>query len=154
MDNKLIRFYNQNRHMIWIIVLSVIAVISLIYIVNNYIEKSSSYTNNTAEVYNKKTDRNYSVITEEKVGTKISSIIDVFINNCNSGHVQEAYSILSDECKNILYPTEEDFTKNYYNKIFNSKKLYAKQAWITSGNLYTYRINFTEDILATQERRT
>ena len=57
--------------------------------------------------------------------------------------------MLSDECKAILYPSVEDFREKYYNKIFSEKKSYIYQAWITQNDTYTYRINFTEDMLAT-----
>ena len=41
--NILIRWYNQNRRMIWITVFTIIAVIALVQTLNNY------YKNNTKE---------------------------------------------------------------------------------------------------------
>ena len=152
MDNKLLRFYNQNRYLVWIVILTVIAIISLIHILNNYIEKNDLQENDS-NIYTgitKKRDENYTVITQKKLDKDTSNIIKTFINYCNTGNPEQAYKLLSDDCKQLLYPSLESFKEKYYNKIFNTKKLYSCQAMVNHDNYYTYQINFTEDILATR----
>lgn len=153
MDNKILRFYNQNRYLVWIIILTIVAIISLIYILNNFFAKrdSKSIIQNTETTSSKTQDKNYSVITGKKVESQIPNIINSFIEYCNNGNVEEAYKLLSDECKEVLYPNVESFRKNYYSKVFNTKKLFAYQALISDYSYYTYQINFTEDILATRK---
>lgn len=150
--NRLIRFYNQNRYMVWLVILVLIAIIALIQILNNFaseksdIEKTINQNNNITT-----TDKNYSVITGKEVKKEVSKIIDEFVAYCNNKEIEKAYALLSNECKEILYPTVEDFIKNYYNKLFNKKKVYTYQAWITNNNKYTYKLDFMEDMLATGE---
>lgn len=149
--NRLIRFYNQNRYMIWIVVLTTAGIIALLQILNKFAyEKNISNNVNGASIINTSTiNSNYSVITGKEVKQDVVEEIEKFISLCNNKQIEKAYEMLSKECKEILYPTLEDFTKNYYNKIFNTKKTYTYQAWITKNNIHTYRVNFTEDMLAT-----
>ena len=79
----------------------------------------------------------------------MSNVVDEFIEFCNNGQIENAYEMLSEECKKNIYPSLEDFTKKYYNKIFSKKRAYNCQAWISQGITHTYRIDFTEDMLAT-----
>lgn len=151
--NKFIRWYNKNRKIFWVIVFVAIIVINLPKVLNEYAkdkkEKSSSISNNTTTYSNE----NYSVITGENVkeqtNTQNTNIISSFVSFCNSGDIESAYQVLSKDCKEQLYPTINDFTDRYYNKVFNNKKSFEMQAWISSGNYYTYKINLKEDILST-----
>lgn len=147
--NKLIRFYNQNRHMVWVVILSIAAVIALIQLLDNFAYEQNIAKQNNSTTNKSNINYNYSVITEKEVKSNVAEIIEAFLENCNNGQVEEAYKMLSDECKAILYPSIEDFKEKYYNKIFSEKKSYIYQAWITQNDTYTYRIDFTEDMLAT-----
>ncbi len=150
MDNKLIRFYNQNRMLFWTVILTIVAIIALIHILNNFAAaKKIKQTDTKTITYNKNADQNYAVISEKKINSETSNIINYFIQYCNNGKIEEAYALLSNDCKEILYPTIEQFTNRYYNKMFNTKKLFRAQAMVANNNWYTYQINFTEDILAT-----
>ena len=152
MDNKLIRFYNQNRKLFWVIVITIIAVIVLIHVLNAFV-KSKNEQERTQESITKiqsiEESNNYSVISNKQLDVGMSQEINEFIDCCNNGEIDNAYNLLSNDCKEILYPDVESFKNNYYNKIFSSKKLYAYQAMYIKDNLYTYKIDFTEDILQT-----
>lgn len=151
--NRIIRWYNKNRKIFWVIVFIAIIVINLPRVLNEYAkdkkEKSSSISNNTTTYGNK----SYSVISEEtvkeEVNTENTNIINSFIDFCNNGNIEKSYQILSKNCKEKLYPTINEFADKYYNKIFNNKKSYEMQAWVSNGNYYTYKVNLKEDILST-----
>lgn len=151
MDNKIIRFYNQNRILFWTIILTVVAVIVLIHILNNFVAKNNQTTDaiSILNTNSTKADTNYFVISERRINLQETEVIYNFLNYCNNGEVEKAYELLSSDCKEILYPSLNIFTKNYYNRIFNTKKLFRVQALIANGNYYTYQIDFTEDILET-----
>lgn len=148
---KIISFYNQNRHLVWVIIFSIIAVITLIQVLDKlaYEKNNTSNNNTTISNYSNNINYNYSVITGQEVKTDISEIVKSFIEKCNNGQVQDAYNMLSIECKEELYPNIEEFTQKYYNRIFDEKKSYIHQSWITDENKYTYRIDFVPDMLAT-----
>ena len=93
---------------------------------------------------------NKSAITDTKIDTeKLEddvTIINEFIESCNERNIEKAYNLLSDECKEEMYPTENEFYDNYYMTIFNNNKLeYSVENWIED----TYEVKFIEDMLAT-----
>lgn len=150
--NRVIRWYNKNRKIFWLTIVVAIIVISVPRALNEYAKDkknvSSSIINTTTYSNN-----NYSIISgetvKEEINTENTSIINSFIEYCNDGKTKEAYGILSDECKNILYPTQEDFEEKYYYNIFQNKKSCDIQAWFSATGYYTYKINLKEDILST-----
>lgn len=151
---KVREFYNQNRYMIWIIILILVAIIVLIQILNSFISKrndieESNKQNTVIKSSNNNINENYSVVTGQEVKKEVSQVIDDFVYCCNNNEPEKAYALLSDECKKALYPTLDDFTTKYYQKLFKGNITYLYQSWITYNNKYTYKIDFIEDMLAT-----
>lgn len=155
--NKIISWYNHNKKIIWTIVLTIIAVFSLIRIFDNYYKnkakEESSSTNNSTTTYNKS---NYSVVTQKEISENKSqeadSLISNFFDSCNAGKVEEAYNMLSTDCKEELYPTINDFTEKYYKRIFTEKRDYDSTLWITTSSKNTYRVEIMSDLLATGQK--
>lgn len=151
---KVREFYNQNRYMIWIIILILVAIIVLIQILNSFISKrndieESNKQNTVIKSSNNNINENYSVITGQEVKKEVSQVIDDFVYCCNNNEPEKAYALLSDECKKALYPTLDDFTTKYYKNLFKGNITYLYQSWITYNNKYTYKIDFIEDMLST-----
>lgn len=148
--NKLIRFYNQNRFVIWISIILVAIVIVVIQVLNQFAYEKNA-EKNVNEVSTNKTvlNNNYSVVTGQEVKPEVKDVIEEFINLCSNKQISMAYELLSTKCKEELYPTLEDFSEKYYNKIFSAKKTYICQAWLTEKSKYTYKIDFVDDMLAT-----
>ena len=148
--NKIIKFYNQNRYMIWIVGLVLVAIITIIQVLDKFaFEKNLVKANNKNVINNNSINKNYSVTNGQEVKDEASQIIEQFIDYCNAQELEKAYSVLSEECKEILYPTLEEFEQKYYDNIFIEKKNYVYQAWTTSSQAYTYKVDFVEDMLAT-----
>ena len=154
---KIIRFYNQNRKQI-IRVIAIITFIILLIQMLNYIYKNKIDNNQINISENKKSNignfgtivSNKSAITDTKVDNeKLNddvTVINEFIENCNERNIEKAYSLLSNECKEEMYPTAKDFYENYYMMVFNNNKLeYSVENWIQD----TYEVKFVEDMLAT-----
>lgn len=152
--NILIRWYNQNRKMLWIAIIVIIGVFGLIHTLNSYYknntkEKSSS-TGNSTTTYNAP---NYSVVSQKEINTTVSensqAIIKSFFDYCSNNDVQGAYSLLSKECKDELYPNINEFKRKYFDIIFTNKKTYKSKLWISNDNKNTYRIEIYGDLLST-----
>lgn len=147
--------YNRNRKIIWFIIGLIIAIISLIHIINNGLEDEQLvFQNNGNKVITEQFyDTSYSVISSQSLDTttsnKVTDVIKQFINYCNEGNIEMAYNMLSLDCKNVLYPTLEEFQNNYYAINFENRKTYNLQSWITYDNKYTYMVELKEDILST-----
>ena len=70
-------------------------------------------------------------------------MINAFYMLCNDNKLDLAYEMLTDDCKQVLYPNLEDFKNNYYNVIFKTNK----DIEIISFKNNTYRVNFNEEAI-------
>ena len=95
---------------------------------------------------------NVAVMTDDEVPEKhqatIESTIDTFVNKCNNKDYEGAYNMLSEDCKNEVYPTLNSF-KKYVDNRYPSKRAYSIQNFSNVGNQYIYNVNIMEDIMAT-----
>jgi len=94
------------------------------------------------------TKPNESIITDTKLDEEEteenSQIIQNFVQYCNENKIEQAYSLLSDACKEELYNNINIFTNNYVNKIFKTQKTYQLELWAGHRNYHTYRITYLE----------
>ena len=131
--NKFIRFYNQNRG--FIITLIVISALILIIIqtLNEIVKKQK--TNNEIAANNvENTIRNEEINTESNVSSITGqtvqnantkkNIIKNFVEYCNEGKYEEAYNMLTDDCKAKVYPSLEYFKTGYIDRIFYIYRMY------------------------------
>ena len=152
--NKIFRYYNQNRKQVWITVIIVIFIITVIQIFNSfYAENSKNVNSNTLyqnDIEEKYVKESKSLVnggeihgnTKEKYG----DLIDNFLKNCINEQYDEAYEVLSSDCKNELYPSKEIFVDKYCLSKFKKGKTYDFQLWATNNNIYLVKIH--DDILA------
>lgn len=156
--NRIMRYINQNKRRILFIIVIIASIIIVIQLLNSFakknIEESSKQskdntTTNSSNIY----DPNQTVLTGTEVTGKQAEentqIIETFIEYCNNGEIQQAYDLLTDECKQNVYSTIDKFNNNYCKKIFASKKTYSIQSWMTGGYSYTYKVRFLENMLST-----
>ena len=151
---NLIRFYNQNRKKIIKIILVIVFIIGLIQLLDffskreNKNEEVSNEINNTKysnTVISDKSAISGSSVSENKL-KKDTDIINDFFNYCKNGNIESAYDLLTDECKEEMYTTIDEFKTMYYDVIFNGKsKSYTIENW--NDNIYSVKI--TGDILST-----
>lgn len=99
---------------------------------------------------NKEENNNTNIIQNEKIIYKSNpedvELINKFIKYCKEKNLEGAYSLLSEECKNELYPTLEEFTNKYYSRVFD-KKCNTSIKYDENNDLYN--ITFFEDMLET-----
>lgn len=149
--NNFKRFFNQNIRNIIITIIVVIFIIGGIQLFN-YIAKQNKGNTNVVE-YNEKRGQAYSILSDTTVSKekneKNVDLIDKFIDYCNTGKIEEAYNLLTNECKELYYPTINEFIKNYYNRVFAEPKTYSVQSWITASGSYTYKVKILDDMMAT-----
>ena len=155
--HKIISFYNQNRRKIWVILIAAIIIIAIIYYLlygitrdsNRNVSDSGSSINEISDKLNSVTITTpKSVISGTTVDANENKLktIDEFVEYCNNGQIEQAYNLLSDDCKKEIYSSQELFQNIYYNPLFsNGKKNVTMENWFGD----TYKVDFNEDFLAT-----
>ena len=159
--NRIVRYINQNRRKIVLVIGVVVAIIVVIQLLNSLAKKQIEDSAKISNINNNTTSNkniyqpNNTVLTDteiEKTQAKENTeIIDNFVQYCNNGEIQKAYDLLTDECKENLYPNVDRFNKNYCKNIFQITKTYNMQSWMIGANHYTYKVRFLENIMATGE---
>lgn len=84
----------------------------------------------------------------KKTEEVISNIIDQYVSYCNNEEYQEAYNLLSTDCKQNQFPTLERF-KVYAKNLFSTEKVYTLQNYYNTDTNFVYRLRIFDDILAT-----
>lgn len=118
----------------------IIGVIIITQILNRLaIEKKENEVNSN-NVNENTVTQTYIYSTEDK------KTIQNFINYCKENKTEEAYELLSYNCKNELYQTYETFIREYYNKLFTESIMpeirYDEEKQI-------FKITFYSDIIET-----
>lgn len=153
--NNFISWYNQNRRKFWTVIITVIVISMILWRLINTLGFSRTTSLNVEKKQVDTNTLNTVSLTSEKSAitgarTTISqdevNLIDQFFSYCNSGKIQEAYNLISDDCKNEMYSEIKIFQKAYFNPIFgNGKRNITIENW--TGKIYLVILN--EDFLAT-----
>ena len=115
-------WYNFHRRTIWILIGIVALVIIMINVINNRMTQNEKPSYNAGtDIKNTLNTISIGTDTSPISGEKISNdqqqtlkVIDNFIAYCNSGNLSSAYELISSDCKNEMFKTEDDFKKIYY----------------------------------------
>ena len=154
---KLMRFYNQNRKTIWGLLAGILIVFVLLQLINSWSknktekEQSEYEEPQTTNVqYNDiSLETEKSVVSGDKVSNKqkdMIKVIDEFFKYCNEQKIQEAYDLLTEECKDELYSSLQVFYETYYKEVINGeKKNISVENWVND----TYKVKISEDFLST-----
>ncbi|MCI8273936.1 MAG: hypothetical protein HFJ55_07685 [Clostridia bacterium] len=173
--HKLRRFYYNNKTKIWAAILFITFLIIILQVINYVVglsnnKKAEELLNNNTTVNSntnsgtntttnttQKENSNTSV-TSEKSGVtgvivqkeqleRASNLIDSFITFCNEQKLEEAYNLLSDECKEENYKTIDKFINLYYKENFSSnvKTTAVIENWVSN----IYLVDMSEDMLST-----
>lgn len=152
--HNLMRFIRQNRKQIIKVALIVAFLILMLQLLNYFaVNQINDYSNSKSDIYNTSNGTiisDKSAVSGGSISTseinKVNNKIDEFVKYCNEHNTEEAYNMLSDSCKEELYPDVNDFISNYYEPLFKEERRnYSIENW--TGN--TYIVKFTGDLLAT-----
>lgn len=131
-------FWMEHSDPIIFYTLIVFCIIFIVQILNKVaIEKQKDNNTTTYNENSAVSNNSYSYNKKDK------ETIQEFIEYCKKNEIENAYSLISNECKENLYPTINDFINNYYNKRFNQN--YDIQTKYKLKN--TYEIYFYENAL-------
>ena len=156
--HKLLRYYNQNKLKVWIIILAIVLGYALLQVLNSAIanqnteeeNKDQETTSNNVVSYRNESE---SMVSGEKVSSlysdEIGEVINQFFTYCINHDPQRAYDMVANDTKQLLYPTEQLFEKNYYENKFAGNKQFSFQSWSSSDGIFTYQVRIFDNMLAT-----
>ena len=150
---KISNFIKRNKNKISDLGMKLIIVAIVVFIATIMLSfsrnNSNDLQNNVNQIYKPRdTIIKGSSVTEEQYSTD-NNVIQTFMQYCNEGNVEEAYALISNDCKENLYKTLNIFKESYYNTVFNEKRQYNLQSWISTNDYTIYRIRYTTDLLST-----
>lgn len=154
-DNKIIRFINKNKGMLVIVVAIIIFLLLIIQVLNKAsLENVKDNTDPDRNLSNEVKKSKDTILSDTKIKNNTTAeenynLIATFIQYCNNHETQQAYNLLTEECKENLYPRLENFEKNYVYMMFQEKRQADIQSWTGNSNQYTYLVKLTGDIMAT-----
>lgn len=153
---KLISWYNQRRKKIWISIMIIAFIFIIIRLLNMWSKEQLEQEKKEIEENNKSNVTSYekqskSMVSGGKVDknyqNEFGNLIDSFLSNCVNQEYEQAYELLSEDCKEELYPSLKIFIDQYCSEKFDQKKEYNFQSWTSEGN-YIYLIKIYESRLA------
>ena len=157
--HNLRRFDYRNKDKIWKVVLIIAFVLGIIYLLDSIALDRINEKNNTIEIENeiyentdtqtyieKESAISGSTVTKAEVN-KINQTISKFLQYCKTGNTQEAYNMLSNDCKENHYKTIEEFENRYMKKKYSNNNVFEIQKWINN----TYKVSILTDMLSTGE---
>ena len=153
--HKIRVLYQKYKTLIWEVVGVVAFILIIIHTANYFIaQKNQEERTNqkVEEAENVQSLPSRAIVSDEKINKEIlekdSDTIEQFIDFCNSGNVEDAYNLLSSDCKEEMFKTQERFYNNYYSRIFTEEKSYEAETWIAKNGAVTYRIKIIPNIIA------
>lgn len=156
---KLIRFFNQNKNQIIKIGVFIIFLFIILQLLNKLAQiknKESienvtvSNTSSTTQSDNKGLISNKSAVNGGEVSKEnlknATDTIYEFVDYCNKQEIEKAYNLITEECKQQMYPTLYSFKNAYYGDVFNGKQRTCTiENWVND----IYKVRMGEDILST-----
>lgn len=160
---RIVRIYNKNRKIIWTWIIIAIFVIMMVnaleqaYLDNSkkLLEKGTEQQVELNETENPSEVINYEEAAQsltaggevnKKERNKIQETLEKFIKYVTSGQAELAYELLTEQCKQIKYPSVEFFEQKYCKDLL--QKIYDFQSWSSTRDLYVYQVRFYRDMLS------
>lgn len=142
---KFMNFWKKHKNKILVGIIIWLIIILINNILKNRLAKipapSTTYTPHVSVL-----DENEEV--PEKYQEPIENLVDSYFNYCNNGQYEQAYNLITEDCKKNNYPTLESF-KGYVNHVFEGKKkIYNIQSYSIINNKYIYNMRILDDIMA------
>ena len=85
----------------------------------------------------------------EKDHSLITDVVDKYMNYCNNGEYENAYNMLSENCKNKAFKGDIKKFEEYIKSIFTQKKRYSLQSYSNYDDKHIYLLKIFNDYLAT-----
>lgn len=166
--NNLFRKYNQNRKTIWAVIIIVAFFVILLQVIFGLIRSSREKMwqqaieegnkqlqngqvnevgqGNSVRQENTVPNNNSSNYIREQYRKTAQNILNQFVEYCNQNQIEEAYNMLTTDCKQVLFPTVNDFRQNYVSQVFREKRTAKVEESMYEDGIY--KVSYLTDVLA------
>ena len=79
----------------------------------------------------------------------INQTVETYFNYCNTKQYEQAYSMLTEQCKEYLYGNDLSLFQEYVDSIFTQSKIYNLQNYSNVEDTYIYDLVILDDIEST-----
>lgn len=149
---KLLKYWQNNKQKILITVGVIVFVFICIQVANEMVKQQNKNENsnvqNTPPIAQDITKPEEPILTQKPLNEteqeENAQLIANFVKLCNEKNIEQAYELLSNECKEEIYYNIDIFENNYISTIFSTKKEYSLELWATFNNNTTYQITYYE----------
>lgn len=80
---------------------------------------------------------------------KIKTTMDEYVKHCNNKEYEEAFALLTDDCKEYLFDNNIIMFQQYVDNLFKNRKIYNYQSFSNFDSHYIYDVTILDDIGAT-----
>ena len=147
------RTIDKNRKLILYVIGIIAFILFVIKALNSYYESEEKRKQEeiTEKINNTQMDesKDTETIVFSTENNSVENTMKSFVNYCNKRELENAYKMLTEECKKAMFPTVKDFEKIYINVVYKINREYDLTKWSTDGNMSTYLVKLYGDILAT-----
>lgn len=137
-------FFRKNKKKIYIAIVIIVVIIILNIEVGRRLDSQApkiNYEPHTPIVSGKETPKEVQDDVEDK--------IEEYCKYCNNKEYENAYAMLTDECKEYVFEDDIENFKKYIDYIFNGNKVYSIQDYSNKDNVYVYNLTISADLMAT-----
>ena len=120
----------------------------IIFLINKYLKEnppkqamSNTYTPDAPVI-----DDTDSI--SKSTAQKINDTIKTYFDYCNNKDYENAFNMLTDDCKRYVYSNNIDNFQSYIDNIFTSKKVYSAQNYSNVDKVYIYTLTISDDLEA------
>lgn len=131
------------------IILIVFVIWLIIFLINQYLKKFPKEASliNTYAPDSPIIDDGGSV--PKKYVETINQTVETYFNYCNTKNYEQAYNMLTDQCKEYLYGNDISLFQEYVDSIFTQSKIYNLQNYSNIEDTYVYDLVILDDIEST-----
>ena len=140
---KIRDFFRRNKIKLIVIIVAWVGII----ILNKYLGsiKSPEIPKTTYSPHTAVMDDS---VVPTKLQTPIEQLIEKYVDFCNKKDYENAYNLLTDECKANVFSNNIENFKVYIDSVFDTKKIYNIQSFSNKDGTYIYTVTFLNDIMA------
>ena len=147
-------FIVRNKYLLLFIFMGIFIFLIMVSAINNLLE-SSVNTKDKDYVELKKVE-NDKLEVEGSYGEKLTvetaknnkEVIQKFVSLCNEEKYEDAYNLLTKDCKDELFPTMDDFVNDYVSLVFTEKRVVGEELYASTSDYDVYKVSFYTDELS------